>query len=98
MSIKRCKSSFAVVVNGAPRVVTVGTLVEDGDPILKGRELHFEDAETYVSDRAAARVEQATAGPGERRSVSRPAVKKAVPVKKAEPKAEPKKDDKEGSQ
>lgn len=102
MAIKRCKASFAVIVNGAPRVVTAGQLVDDSDPVVKGREASFEDVETYVSERKA-RVEQATADPGERRSVGRPPAKKAAaPAKKAaakpeatpeakqEPKAEPK--------
>lgn len=92
MSIKRCKASFAVIVNGAPRVVTAGQLVSDDDPVVKGREANFEDVETYVSERKA-RVEQATADPGEKRSVARPAVKKtAAPIKKAaaKPEAEPK--------
>lgn len=81
MAIKRCKMSFAVQVGGAPRVVPAGTLVEDGDPILQGREAYFEDVETYVSDREASRVEQATAAPGEQRTV-RPVARKA-PAKKA---------------
>ncbi|MFG2328253.1 hypothetical protein ACGFMM_01370 [Streptomyces sp. NPDC048604] len=77
MAIKRCKASFAVVVNGAPRVVTAGQLVDENDPIVRGREVNFEDVETYVSERKA-RVEQATAEPGERRSVGRPAAKKSA--------------------
>ncbi|MER7953844.1 hypothetical protein [Streptomyces sp. NPDC096030] len=98
MAIKRCKASFAVVVNGAPRVVTAGQLVDESDPVVKGREGCFEDVETYVSERKA-RVERATAEPGEKRSVGRPAAKKAVaPTKKPaadpEPKAESKPEDK----
>lgn len=90
MAIKRCKASFAVVVNGAPRVVTAGQLIDDSDPVVKGREASFEDVETYVSERKS-RVEQATADPGEKRSVGRPAAKKAsAPAKKAAAKPESK--------
>ena len=87
MAIVRCKASFAVVVNGAPRVVTVGQLVDDSDPVVKGREANFESVETYVSDRTA-RVEETTAAPGEKRSVGRPAARKAAakPATKAETK------------
>ncbi|MGW9371190.1 hypothetical protein ACWGVR_14405 [Streptomyces xanthophaeus] len=77
MPIKRCKAAFAAVVNGAPRVITVGQLIEADDPIVKGREACFEDVDTYMTERAA-RTEQATAGPGERRSVALPAKKAAA--------------------
>jgi hypothetical protein len=76
--------SFAVHVGGAPRVVPVGTLVEADDPILRGREQYFEDVETYVSDRASARVEQATAAPGEQRALPRPVAKKTAATKRTE--------------
>jgi hypothetical protein len=71
MAIKRSKASFAAVVNGVPQVIPVGYLVEDGHPVLKGREHLFEDADTHVARRDK-RVEQATAAPGEKRAVSRP--------------------------
>ncbi|MER7212459.1 hypothetical protein ACFYY8_33615 [Streptosporangium sp. NPDC001559] len=67
--IKRSTSSFAAVVDGVPRVVPVGHLVEDGDPLLVGREHLFEPVETHLARREPA-VEQATAAPGERRSIS----------------------------
>src|SRR5687768_17513469 len=63
VAIKRCKSSFAASVRGVPRVMKTGALVNDDDPILKGREHLFEDAELHVQERAS-RVEQATAEPG----------------------------------
>ena len=77
VAIKRAKSSFSAVIGGTPRVVTEGTLVEDGDPILRGREHLFETVETFMSDRAPqstekAPVEQATAEPGEKRTVRKP--------------------------
>ncbi|WP_432124057.1 hypothetical protein [Streptomyces sp. C10-9-1] len=78
MAIKRCTSAFAAVIDGVPRVVPAGTLVEEDDPILKGRSAHFEDVDTYVSRRRRA-VEAATAEPGERRSLPpRRAAKKAA--------------------
>ncbi|MFC8277191.1 hypothetical protein ACFUJR_32605 [Streptomyces sp. NPDC057271] len=85
MAIKRCKASFAVSVNGVPRMVTVGQLLDASDPVIKGREALFEDAETYVSGRAP-KVEQATSEPGERRSVLPPrrqATKKAAATPQA---------------
>lgn len=99
MAIKRCVAAFAASMDGVPRMYTVGLLVDDKDPIIKGREHLFEDVETHVAEKAARqapRVEQATAGPGEKRSVSpRPAGKKTAPSK-PEPKAGAK-DDKEGA-
>ncbi|MFE0699123.1 hypothetical protein [Streptomyces sp. NPDC058872] len=68
MAIKRCTSAFAAVVDGAPRVVTVGTLVEDTDSVFKGREQLFEDVNTYVSRRSG-RAETASAEPDEKRSL-----------------------------
>lgn len=76
MAIKRCKASFAAAVHGVPRVMAVGTLVKDDDPILKGREHLFEDAEAYVQERT--RVEDTSAAPGRRRSLTRPAKKTAA--------------------
>lgn len=68
MAIKRCKASFSVSVRGVPRVVTVGSLVDADDPVVRGREHLFEDVETHMSDRAP-QTEEATAAPGERRSL-----------------------------
>lgn len=87
MAIKRCKSSFAAAVRGVPRVMAVGTLVDEDDPILKGREDLFEDVELHVQGRAS-RVEQATAEPGARRSLGRPLAKRAA-AKKAADKPKP---------
>jgi hypothetical protein len=69
--VKRCRQPFTVWNNGAPRVVAGGDLVDDNDPVIKGREHLFEDVATYMADRRT-RVEQTTAEPGERRSLSRP--------------------------
>jgi hypothetical protein len=78
VAIKRCKASFSAVIGGAPRVINEGTLVEDGDPILTGREHLFETVETFMSDRSAPPVEQATAEPGERRTVRKPPARKTT--------------------
>ena len=87
MAIKRCKSPFSVWTNGVPRVITGGQLIEDTDPVYKSHAHLFEDVETFVSEQSerAAPVEQATAAPGEKRSVvsraGRPSSKS--PVKKS---------------
>ena len=82
MPIKRCVAAFAASVDGVPRMYTVGMLVDASDPVIKGREGLFEDVDTHMADKAARqapRVEQATAEPGEKRSVApRPAAKKAA--------------------
>lgn len=70
MAIKRCKASLAVSVNGVPRVITAGMLLDASDPVIKGREALFEDVDTYMSERAPQPVERATAEPGERRSLA----------------------------
>lgn len=90
MAIKRCVAAFAASVDGVPRMYTVGMLVDASDPAVKGREALFEDVETHMADKAARqapRVEQATAEPGERRSIARPAAKKAA-AGKPEPKSD----------
>jgi hypothetical protein len=69
----RAKTYFVTATN-PPRVVRAGDLVGDKDPVLKGREDLFEPVEEYLDRRS--NIEQATAAPGERRSV-------AVPKKRA---------------
>jgi hypothetical protein len=75
--IKRCKASFAVAVGGVPRVMKAGALVQDDDPILTGREHLFEDVDAFVQKQRP-RAESATAEPGERRSLTKPAKKTAA--------------------
>lgn len=83
MAIKRCKHPFVAYLNGRPRVLHVGDLVDEDDPVMRGRTHMFEDVEATVPHRAEPAVEQATAEPGERRSVTRPPAKKtAAPAKK----------------
>lgn len=68
---KRCTAPFAVMVNGVPRVITGGQIVADDDPAVKGHETSFEDVGVAAA-RSSRAVEQATAAPGEKRSVGRP--------------------------
>ncbi len=61
----RAKETFFTTSN---LVVVRGDLVDDNDPIVKGREHLFESIESAVKPSS---VEQATAAPGKRRSVTR---------------------------
>lgn len=76
MAVYRCKSPFAVHVDGRHRVISGGALVDDSDPVFKGREHLFERADEFVErvsrDRVDRVVEAATAEPGELRQVSKP--------------------------
>lgn len=79
MATYRCKHPFAFDVDGVSRVVVVDEVVSTDDPAFTARqELFtnsdlFEPLEDYVARRTG--VEQATAEPGEKRSVSRPAAR-----------------------
>lgn len=95
MTTLRCRESFTAWVNGEPRVVPAGRLVDSKDEVVKGREALFDKADDFVekwgrSDRVEmpkpeSRVESATAAPGERRSVGRPRVEsKPDPEEKPE--------------
>ncbi|MEU3899742.1 hypothetical protein [Streptomyces sp. NPDC045251] len=93
--IHRCVRSFSF----DKWTIREGTLVSADDPrfakrkdLLTGR--HFETLEDY-SSRASAAVEQATADPGEKRSVTEPA-KRTQPAKKTAAKQQPSKTEKEG--
>lgn len=83
MAIKRCRKPFVAYERGRPRVLHVGDLVDEADPVMRGRTHLFEDVQATVPHRAEPEVEQATAEPGERRSVTRPPAKKtAAPPRK----------------
>lgn len=70
MAVLRCTEAFAYSgPQGVPLVFTPGMLVDDKDPAVKGHEHWFEPVE--VTAARAAGVEQATAGPGEKRTVTR---------------------------
>ncbi len=83
MGVKRCKDSFAIFVNGAPRMLTAGSLVDDADQVVADYPNNFEDVETYVSDRSTSQVEQATAEPGEKRNRRAPVRKTTIEKEEA---------------
>ena len=64
--VLRAKETFFV----GNAKLTKGQLVNDDDPIVKGKEHLFESTEEV----AIPMVEQATANPGQRRAVRRPRV------------------------
>jgi hypothetical protein len=69
--ILRVTKAFSVLSDPDGHVYTPGELVDGDHPHVKGREDCFETVEAHVSARAArGGVEQATAAPGEKRSVS----------------------------
>jgi len=69
MPILRVKESFSVLNDPTCRVYAAGDLVDSNDPVVRGREAHFETVEAVAAKRAGI-VEQATAAPGERRSLT----------------------------
>ena len=78
MGTLRCKEAFAVTdSDGAALVFAPGDLVDSKNKWVKGRENHFEKVEAAAERKS--RVEQATAAPGEQRSVTKPAKKTAAP-------------------
>ena len=70
MAVLRCIKALAAYDGGRPRVVRVGALVREDDPIVKGRRAHFESVEQHLTARRTRRTEQATAAPGEPRTVT----------------------------
>ncbi len=81
MAVVRAIEAFAFTdKRGVPRVVRPGDLFDATDPCLTGRAHLFEPVEV-TAERRRATVEDASAVPGEQRSVStRKPVKKAEPV------------------
>ena len=76
----QCRKPFVTVLDGRRVRAAVGDVYDANDPIVKGREALFGEIDVKSSRPAATRTQEtATAGPGERRSVTRP-----------QPKAEPK--------
>ncbi|MFD5294781.1 hypothetical protein ACFWJU_06195 [Streptomyces mutabilis] len=64
---------FTAYVDGMPRVVRAGDLVEDSDPVMRGRTHLFESVDDHVAQqRPRATVETATADPGEPRALTGP--------------------------
>jgi hypothetical protein len=71
-AVLRANTSFAVTDSGgAVRIFNPGDVVLSDDPIVKGRENHFEPVE--VAAGRFANVEEATAEPGAVRKRGRPA-------------------------
>lgn len=70
----RVKEPFSFDERGVPVTMRMGTLLEDDDPRIVGRERYLERAEDAASRSAppASAMETATAAPGERRSRSAP--------------------------
>lgn len=67
---KRVVQAHSFDENGVPVTMKTGTLVDDNDPRVKGREVFYEDAEDAAARTSVRAVETASAGPGERRSRS----------------------------
>lgn len=65
---KRVKEAHSFDEGGVPIVMKVGTLVDDNDPRIQGREKFYEDAEAAAQRTSVAAVETASAAPGEKRS------------------------------
>jgi hypothetical protein len=76
MATLRCKEPFSADIDGVPRTIPGGALIDSSDPIVKGREHLFETVDVYMAGREskAAPVESASAAPGEKRSVRAPKV------------------------
>jgi hypothetical protein len=62
------RTSFAAFIDGRTVLVQPGQLVDADDPILKGRENLFNEFEPNTRSYSTAKVEQATAAPGEKRA------------------------------
>lgn len=90
MALLTVTEAFADFRSGYPVVYTPGMLVDERDPVIKGREAHFIVAEHAVRPSA----ETATAAPNERRTRGRAAKKatKKAPAKKAPAPQTPKTD------
>lgn len=72
MAIKRAIQPFTAYIDGMPRVIRAGDLVEDTDPVMQGRTHLFETVEDHVAQRQPQQpqVETATAEPGEQRNLT----------------------------
>ncbi|MFF5795799.1 hypothetical protein [Streptomyces albogriseolus] len=83
MAIKRAIAPFTAYIDGMPRVVRAGDLVEDTDPVMQGRTHLFETAEEHVAQRQPQQprpqVETATAEPGEQRNLTPPTSGRSKP-------------------
>lgn len=71
-NIKFCTSTCSVVVNGVPYSLLAGQAWVADDPVVLAHPKLFTDLPTWVYT-INGPVEQATAAPGEKRNVRRPA-------------------------
>lgn len=74
--MKRCNESFTIWRDGAPVAFTAGQLVDDKHPILKSHKHLFGELEAssgHAPPATLRAVEQATAEPGETRTLTPPA-------------------------
>ncbi|MFZ3569422.1 hypothetical protein ACNYS0_20950 [Streptomyces sp. BH034] len=72
--MKRCTESFSIWQDGAPVAFTAGQLVDDKHPILKTHgHLFAEPVTSPPAARPLRATEQATADPGEARTLAPPA-------------------------
>lgn len=73
--MKRCTESFTIWRDGAPMAFVAGQLLDDKHPILKTHKHLFADPVTIPqhAPAAARTTEQATADPGEARTLTPPA-------------------------
>jgi hypothetical protein len=97
MATLRVTEAFVEFSQGRPEVYPPDRLVDAKDPVVKGREQHFEPVEVAVkrTNRAGSTTtatETTSAAPGEKRARRRPARKRTVakkaPAKPAEKKAD----------
>ncbi|MGW6910255.1 hypothetical protein [Streptomyces sp. NPDC054940] len=79
MATHRCHEAFVARIAGARVSIAIGDLVEDSEDVYKARPQAFETVEDYMAKRRARRgaprgraaVEQASAAPGEQRSLTK---------------------------
>lgn len=71
MSILRVTHPFSVLSDPNGRVYSPGDLVRSDDPVVRGREHHFETVEAAAATRANTTLESASAAPGEKRTRTR---------------------------
>lgn len=76
MAVLRVVEAFTYFVGNVPRVLRAGDLVDEKDPCVKKCPDRFERVEATAERLRGVYdppVEQATAAPGEKRSVAKPA-------------------------
>lgn len=101
-TVYRAKQGIALSVEGRRYHFSTGELILEDHPVKPKDHSDFEEISEYVERTSQPRrrgvlVEQATAEPGEKRSIGRPRGAKKAAAKKAEPSVEkPQADSDEG--